>query len=134
MTLASMLRDNWSQVSNSCGASLANLERAEVLSDELSRIIGVREDAPPALVNATLLRKRVYSLFVRAYTEVREAVQYVRKANRDADKFAPSLYLRRKRVEHAPVVTNTNVTNSPLATTTSDSREGDSSLHQPLNV
>jgi hypothetical protein len=103
MTLATLLRENWAQLSRYCAATLADLDRAEVLSDSLTFAVGDREPVPAVVVEATLRRQRAYTLLIRAYTEVREAVGYVRQKAGDADIIAPSLYCRRKRSAKAIV-------------------------------
>jgi hypothetical protein len=118
MTLASLLRKHWTQVSSHCGVTLADLDRAEVLSDELAHVIGVHERATEEFAAAALLRKRVFTLFIRAYTEVRTAVKYVNKATGGTDKFPPAVHNRRKSTKKAPVGANAKTTSQPAAEAT----------------
>ena len=96
MSLANLLRDRWEQIAGLCAVTLAELDRAEVLSDELTVAVGNHEPSPEPLLIASAERQRAYTLFVRAYSELRQAITYVRKKERDAEKIAPSLYVRRK--------------------------------------
>jgi hypothetical protein len=97
MTLASIIRNHWKEVSGFCAVTSEELDRAEVLSEELSRVVGDPVRIPEHLAAATLQRQRVYTLFIRAYTDVRVAVAYVRSTTGDADKLAPSLYRKKRR-------------------------------------
>jgi hypothetical protein len=96
MSLANFLRSNWDAISGRYPVTLEELDRAEVISDDLTQAIGVRERVPEALILAGNRRTRAYTLFIRAYTEVRNAVIYVRREKQDYDRFAPSLYHGRK--------------------------------------
>jgi hypothetical protein len=98
MLLATLLRNRWEQVSTRCAVNLEELDRAEVLSDKLTLAVGKCDRVPELLKLAGEQRQRAYTLFVRAYTEVRAAVVYLRRNHGDADKVAPSLYGKRKRI------------------------------------
>ncbi len=55
--------------------------------------------------DATLRRQRAFSLFVRAYAEVRRGVTYLRHHQDDVDDIMPSLYAgrtNRRKNESAP--------------------------------
>jgi hypothetical protein len=130
MTLAALLREHWAQVSSHCGASLIDLDRAEVLSDELMKILGERESAPERLAAATLLRRRVYTLFMRAYAEVRKAVRAIVIAPEEARKLTPSVHNRRKRLEKAQVVASVEPAKPSMEEPTEvHSQEGSSLLN-----
>ena len=108
MSLANFLRNNWDAISGRYPVTLEELDRAEVVSDDLMQAVGVRERVPEALIQAGKQRLRAYTLFIRAYTEVRNAVIYVRREKQDYDRIAPSLYHGRKSTKKsaAPSVEN----------------------------
>jgi hypothetical protein len=56
------------------------------------RAIGEKEQAPAVVADASARRARAFTLFVRAYDQVRRAVTYLRWEDDDADLIAPSLY------------------------------------------
>jgi hypothetical protein len=97
MSLATVLRSRWERISGRCAVTLEELDQAEVLSDKLTLAVGDSERVPEGLKLAGEQRQRAYTLFIRAYSEVRDAVIYLRKKHGDADKLAPSLYVKRKR-------------------------------------
>jgi hypothetical protein len=96
MSLANLLRSHWDTISGRYPITLEELDRAEVLSDDLTQAVGVRERIPEALIRAGNQRLRAYTLFINAYTEVRNAVIYIRREEQDYDRIAPSLYHGRK--------------------------------------
>ena len=79
MSLAILLRNRWEQVSSRCAVTLEELDRAEVLSDKLTLAVGYCDRVPELLKLAGEQRQRAYTLFIRAYTEVRDAVVYLRR-------------------------------------------------------
>lgn len=97
MTIATVLRENWNQVAGYCACTTADLDQAEILSDGLTRAVGNREPVPAEVMEATRQRQRAYTLFIRAYAEVRAAIVYIRRNAFDADRIAPTLYGKRKR-------------------------------------
>jgi hypothetical protein len=101
MSLANMIRSNWDAISSHYPITIEELDRAEVISDDLTQAVGVRERVPEALIQATNQRIRAYTLFIKAYAEVRNAVVYIRRPKRDYDRIAPSLYHGRKSTKKA---------------------------------
>ena len=96
LALSSLLRANWSEIASKCGLSLEELDRAEILGDRLNRLLGARQRAPVVLAEATRQRQRAFTLFARAYSQVRKAVVYLRWESDDADEIAPPLCRGRK--------------------------------------
>jgi hypothetical protein len=85
----------------------ATLARAEVVANALFTALALRDNAPVAIAEAQDLRQRAFTVFARAYEQVRRAVMYVRADEPDADTFMPSLYAgrggsRRRVVDDAP--------------------------------
>lgn len=133
MSLAILLRNRWEQVSSRCAVTLEELDRAEVLSDKLTLAVGYCDRVPELLKLAGEQRQRAYTLFIRAYTEVRDAVVYLRRNHGDADKLVPSLYGKRKRAAkslktetvEAKQVPQTASPSEPAATTNATNSTAD---------
>jgi hypothetical protein len=54
--------------------------------------VGSREEAPANVAEVAQQRQRNFTLFVKAYDEVRRAVSFLRWKEGDLDRIAPSLY------------------------------------------
>lgn len=99
-----VLRQYWSALEGKTPLTVADLERAEQLGQQLVKALGEKEQAPAVDDAAALDRKRAFTLLANAYGEVRAAVLYLRRDAGDADLIAPSLYAGRggsKRKESA---------------------------------
>jgi hypothetical protein len=94
--LAEIFRQAWPRIRGKTAITLANLHRAETLAFKLSQRGGARRRTPLALREARDRRARAFTLAVTSYEEARAAVQFLRRAEGDADHFAPPL-VRRKR-------------------------------------
>lgn len=97
LTIGELLRDCWPTIANRTAISLAELERAEVLAEEMITVLGQRKKVTALAADAALTRQRAFSLFIGAYDEVRRAVGYLRWHEGDAAQIAPSLYQKRNR-------------------------------------
>jgi hypothetical protein len=60
-------------------------------------MVGLRAQATASVEAATDARMRAFTLFSRAYADVRRAVAYLRAGEGDAESIAPSLYTGRAR-------------------------------------
>jgi hypothetical protein len=96
MMLSTLVRNEWETVSKVSPITLMELDRAENLSDELIRAIGQSSRVPEALAFARQQRARTFTLFMRAYNQVRCAIAFIRSVENDAEEIAPSLYLKRR--------------------------------------
>jgi hypothetical protein len=131
--LALLLRNHLDKIAAKTCVTLAELDRAEVVGQQLLDAVGVREQSPAKVEQATVERQQAYTLFVNAYDQVRRAIGFLRWNDNDADDIAPSLYGGRttsrkknasdvqKTAETAatpanPVVTATTTTTSTTAT------------------
>lgn len=90
--LCQVLKENWPIIEGKCATSLAELEHATKVAVHLLRIAKHREQIPELVAQAADRRNRCFTLFVDAYTEVRSAIQYLRRHEDDADDIAPRLY------------------------------------------
>jgi len=95
LTIGELLHDSWPTIANRTAISLAELDRAEALADEMINALGQRKKVTVLAADAALMRQRAFSLFIRAYDEVRRAVLYLRWHEGDAEQIAPSLYGKR---------------------------------------
>jgi hypothetical protein len=74
-----------------------DLQTASRIGTRLTRIVGLREQAPAQAAAATDQRQRVFTLTLRAYEEARSAVTYLRRREGDAESIAPNLYTGKAR-------------------------------------
>ncbi|MFO0711674.1 MAG: hypothetical protein U0353_17610 [Sandaracinus sp.] len=73
------------------------LEQAEAAAQALVLALGKREQAPQGQSEASELRQRCFTLFVRSYDELRRVMSYLRWHEGDVDAIIPSLYAGRSR-------------------------------------
>ena len=90
--LVEILRERWDAVSGKTAITGAKLTELEMLSDKLLSGVGLREQAPATKGAAAERRQKAFTLFMRAYQEVRSAVAYLRRKRGDVDQIVPSLY------------------------------------------
>jgi hypothetical protein len=100
-TLARMFREVWNVAPARWWVTEADINEAYVLSTELVRAVGLREQAGPTLDDASIERNNAVTFLVLCYDEARRAVQHLRWKERDADRIAPSLYTRRSKKRRA---------------------------------
>lgn len=97
--MAELYTEHWPALVQRTAVTIAEVERAGVLGFELQTLLGERraesESTEPAERQRT--RERAFTLFVKAYEHVRRGIRFVRAPHGDADHFAPSLYLKRRR-------------------------------------
>lgn len=77
--------------------SSAELDNAEAAVRALMIAVGKREQAPQLQSAAAEVRQRCFTLFVRAYDELRRSMSYLRWKEEDVDTIIPSLYGGRAR-------------------------------------
>jgi hypothetical protein len=121
LTLTNMIRADWAKVVGKTGVTEAELDRAEVVGDQLINDIGLKQLAPAAVAAVALERQQAYTLLVNAYDQVRRAISYLRWDEDDVDSIAPSLYAGRKRktstdVDPTPAVEPVAAKAAPAAT------------------
>jgi hypothetical protein len=92
MTLSVVLRSAWPKLVGKTSVTEAELDRAEVLSDQVINDLGLREQAPASIAEVSIDRQKAFTLFMTAYDQLRRAVAYLRWNEGDADSIAPSLY------------------------------------------
>lgn len=94
VVLSTMFLQAWDTIGGRTLATMEEVERAAVLGPALIAALGAKAGAGtgPNAADAADQRARAYTLFVRAYGEVRRGLYYLRWHEGDADLIAPSLY------------------------------------------
>lgn len=117
VALVGLFRRHWSVVSGKTAVTEAELTRAGELGPQILEALGNktvgrvgRDDA----IDWAARRNRAFRLLVRCYDEIRRAVTYVRWRQGDSDRFAPTLYQRRRtRAATAPAANPSSGTPRP---------------------
>ena len=94
--LVEVLREAWPRVADKTGLTESELTQAELLGEQLSHGVALQNSPIEEFKKLAELRDRAFTVFVRAYGQVRHALQYLRREKHDADRYAPSLYGRRR--------------------------------------
>ena len=94
-TLASILRTNETKIAGRTTVKPEELTEAENLGTKLGKVVGEKQVSPQVIARVTRNRQAAYTLFIKAYEEVRSAVQYLRHREGDADSIMPSLFAGR---------------------------------------
>jgi hypothetical protein len=122
LALVAFIRSNWAAIGGQSALQLSDLENGETLADQLLTALGERAAADETSSSAALNRQRAYTLFLRAYDELRRGLVYLRWHERDVDEIAPSLYStrigRRPRPSTAEEVTEEEATAGPTGAPT----------------
>jgi hypothetical protein len=104
--LSSEMENIWSQIEGKCATSEDDLKAASQMATRLTRIVGLRDQAPAVLAGLTEERMRAFTTMMKVYDEARSAVGYLRRHEGDVDSIAPLLYTgkstRRKATEPDP--------------------------------
>ncbi|HYQ30519.1 MAG TPA: hypothetical protein VER04_24985 [Polyangiaceae bacterium] len=93
--LVQILRENAIAIAGRTAVTPADLDHAAELASRLFVTVGIKEQAPAATSEPARLRQQAFTLFTRAYREVRLAITYVRGRHGDANSIAPSLWAGR---------------------------------------
>ncbi|MBN1608030.1 MAG: hypothetical protein JW940_15455 [Polyangiaceae bacterium] len=119
LTVVTVLRESWTSIAGRTPLTLDVLDHAAALAEQFLQAVGLRDQSPPTVGEASVIRHKAFTLFFNVYEDIRRAVQYVRGKNGDADEIAPSLYsgratARRKATEEPAAAT------TPAAPTQAD--------------
>jgi hypothetical protein len=93
--LVKVFEDHWDKIESKCALTKEDLDRSTGLANALVEAVGHKEQAAPAVNEVSLLRQQAYTVLVRAYNEVREALMFIRRGRGDVDAIAPSLWAGR---------------------------------------
>ncbi len=92
MALAQVLRNSWSSISSKTAVTTDDLDRAELIGDQLMNALSDRAVSPQSVSEVATQRQRNFTLLVRTYGQVRRAVAFLRWSEGDVETLAPSLY------------------------------------------
>lgn len=93
MALSGLLRQSWDKIAGKTAISSADLDQADLLCDQLVNAVGTRQQTPVLTAEVSMQRQRHFTLFVKAYDQVRRAISYLRWNENDLEQIAPSLYV-----------------------------------------
>lgn len=96
LLLAAVLRARMTSIVGKCAVTEEELVCAEVLAHQLTCVVSHRREPVEAQIEAADARRRAFTLFFRAYGQVRRAVQYLRYEQGDAERIAPALSGKRR--------------------------------------
>lgn len=97
IALAALFEANWDALKGHTMVTVAQLERASLLGTQLVIELGAKVLGTGGAKHRLKLanrRHRAFTLFMNDYEEIRAAVAYVRRQEKDGDAFAPSLHRR----------------------------------------
>ena len=96
--LSFALQANWANIQGKTPTTAEDLQTALRLSARLTRVVGLREQGPQQLAEATERRLRAFTLTIRVYEEARQTIGYLlRSRPGEADTIIPSLYTGKTR-------------------------------------
>jgi hypothetical protein len=104
--LTEIVREAWPKLQGKTSLTFPKLVEFETLSAQLVDALGLKEQGEALVVEVAARRQRIFTLFVRAYDEVRRGVSFLRWRKGDVDDIIPSLYsgrAGRRRSEPDPV-------------------------------
>lgn len=104
--LSDIYRKNWDSISDRTSMKKEELDQVENLADKLITAAGERERAAQLTAEATRDRQAAYTLFIRAYDEIRWVIGFLRRKQGDIDVIAPSLYAGRASTKKKPAERN----------------------------
>jgi hypothetical protein len=90
--LVGLFLEKWSTIESKTALEVPEIEGARTKAARLIEALGDREQAAPVPSELATLRQQAYTLLVRCYNDVRNAIAFVRRNEGDVDDIAPSLY------------------------------------------
>jgi hypothetical protein len=103
--LARLVIEAWPKLQGKTSLTFEKLVEFEALRDQIVAALGLKEQGQALVVEVTAQRQRAYTLFLRAYDEVRRAISFLRWKQGDVEDITPSLYsgrAGRRRPEPTP--------------------------------
>jgi len=121
--LATVLRSSWDRIQGKTAVQAEELARAEKLSLHIVRNVGLRAQSAPVVAEATEVRARSYTFALRSYDKLRRALSYLRWAEGDLEKIAPSVFANRvsRRKQPEPATDPTALAGASLSEPSSTS-------------
>lgn len=90
-----IMRDNWNEISKRSAVQATELDEAEKVYEQVTRAFAARERQPAIVEAASADRARAFTLFMKAYDQLRRAATFIRWNEDDTDKYVPSVYVGR---------------------------------------
>ena len=125
IALRALFGERWEQLRGKTPVTQEQVERAGVVGTALHEMVASRRftgPPSPSVDDSRRLRAKAFTLLVRKYDECRRGVTFLRWQYGDADKFAPSIYIKGRRRPSTRVVEDeeTPQTETPLTPPPSD--------------
>lgn len=93
--LVPLFKEYWKNIEGKTPVTPAALHEATTRASQLLSAVGLRATNSEVVGEKAQLRAKAFTLFARTYEDTRHAVEYLRRKERDADEFAPSIYTGR---------------------------------------
>jgi len=90
--LAAVFRENFAQIEGKCATTRTEITRADEISEEILRAVGLKEQGTALIAATSDIRSRAFTVVIDLYDQTRRALLYLRWNEDDADTIAPSLY------------------------------------------
>lgn len=100
--LVGLFLEQWDNIEGKTAVEKPELDEARKKAAQLVAALGLREQSAPVPNETAQLRQQAYTLLVRSYTDTRDALAFVRRAQGDVDRIAPSLFAGRGRRATTP--------------------------------
>ena len=97
LTMVALLRRHWASIAGKTALSGAELLQAEQIGEQLVFALSSRKQPLRDLKQLAEARQRAFTLFSRAYSQVRRALQYWCWETDQAERLLPTLYPRHAR-------------------------------------
>ena len=118
IALRALFGNQWESLRGKTPVTREQVDRAGVVGTSLHEMVASRKFVGPPAPSADdprRMRARAFTLLVRQYDECRRGVMFLRWHYGDADKFAPSIYIKGRRRPTSQVVEEeTPQTEAPL--------------------
>jgi hypothetical protein len=95
ITLTELFKEYWPNIEGKTPITPALMNDAANRAAELLTSVGLRAQASETAGEKAQMRAKAYTLFLNAYEDVRHAVEFVRRKEKDAIEFTPSLFAGR---------------------------------------
>jgi hypothetical protein len=90
--LVGLLLENWNLIQGKTGVTRQELEQARKTSNQLVAALGRKQQLDDDDDPNDRIYREIFSRLTRAYSDVRRALQFIRRNEGDANRIAPSAY------------------------------------------
>ncbi|MGC4069154.1 MAG: hypothetical protein QM784_31805 [Polyangiaceae bacterium] len=133
--LAHIFAADWERLQEHTSLKRAELESVGQLALRLTGALAMRKRTPEETKAAKDIQLRMFTLLSRAYNEIRQGIQYLRRDRHVADEIVPSLYSGRRRhskpsdVEKEHLRQTTPLSNESITRTLASPEAGNEGNH-----